>query len=281
MIPHQVALVSETSRVSPSSLTRVAGALQKQAIRDFAPIWGIRSTVGAFASLDDVPVGYWPIVVMDDIQTPGAAGVHEDDQGQPFALVQYETQWSLTASHECLEMLADPFGRRLVAGNSVDPKRPGRGEYLVEVCDPCEAPRLAYTVNGVVMSDFYTPHFFDPVASGAVRYSFRGSLTRPREVVKGGYLSWHEPSSNHWYQERFFGAKPEIGDLGVMARSNASLRSQIDRLTPRPGSAGRPRTVQDRDHITTLVQHAKATRSTNAKARAWRKRFGMLKSAKE
>lgn len=280
MIIHQVALVSETNRISRSQLSRASAALQKQANRDFAPIWGIRASVDAFEELDDVPLGYWPIVVMDDIKTPGAAGVHEDDHGQPFALVQYETHWSLTASHECLEMLADPFGRRLVAGNSVDPKRPGRVEFLVEVCDPCEASRLAYTVNGVVMSDFYTPHYFDPVTSRSIRYSFRGSLTRPREVVRGGYLSWHDPASDHWFQERFFGAKAEIVDLGKMARSTESLRSQIDRMTPRPGTPVRPRTAQDREHISVLAQQAKTTRSTNAKARSWRAQFSALKGTK-
>ena len=34
-------------------------------------------------------------------------------------------------------------------------------EFLVEVCDPCEVPALGYTVNGVRVSDFYTPRYFD------------------------------------------------------------------------------------------------------------------------
>jgi hypothetical protein len=99
--------------------------------------------VDAFPTLEDVPIGYWPILVQEDINTPGAAGVHLDKDGQPFALVQMSNSWSLTASHEMLEMLADPFGNRLVPGQS--PKsRQGRVEFLVEVCDP-PRPRSSAT----------------------------------------------------------------------------------------------------------------------------------------
>src|SRR5207244_12011882 len=60
--------------------------------------------------------------------------------GQPYALVLYTQSWSLTASHETLEMLADPWGSRLVGGSSIQAGQ-GRVRYLIEVCDPCEAPR--------------------------------------------------------------------------------------------------------------------------------------------
>src|SRR5438105_3406730 len=140
MLTRHLALVWETDRPeSHRHLTRVGAALQKQVTRDFAPIWNASATVNAFLRLDDVPIDYWPIIVMDDIGDPSAEGVHEDENHQPFALVHADDGWSLTASHECLEMLADPFGSRMVAGPSVDPKAHGsRVEYLVEVCDPCE-----------------------------------------------------------------------------------------------------------------------------------------------
>src|SRR5262249_1031572 len=66
--------------------------------------------------LEDIPLDYWPIVILDDIEEPGAAGYHTDQNGQPFALVQADSNWVLTVSHECLEMLADPFGNRTLAG---------------------------------------------------------------------------------------------------------------------------------------------------------------------
>ncbi len=235
MLNRNVALVADTNKITASDLTTVAAALQKQATRDFGPIWGIQANVSGFAKLEDVPTDYWPVIVRDDIKQPGAAGVHEDKNGQPFALVQYSPDWSLTASHETLEMLGDPFGNRLVAGKS--PKTgQGRVNFLVEVCDPSEDGNFGYTVNGVKVSDFYTPHFFDPVAASSVRYSYTGALTRPRSILKGGYLSWVVLQTNVWWQMLWFNsAKPQFRSLGVLSgKTTGSLRSTIDRLTPTP-----------------------------------------------
>jgi len=230
MLVTELALVAETAHITHSQLNRVAAALQKQAIRDFAPIWDIHATVDAFATLDDVPLGYWPIIVKDDIDQPGASGVHLDRNGQPFALVQYGEAWSLTASHEALEMLADPFGNRLLAGDSPKPGQ-GRVEFLVEVADPTEDAQFAYTVNSVLVSDFLTPHFYDPVAAPGVRYTFGGHLDGPRRIAQGGYLSWHDPDGDHWFQQIWFGTDPEFRDLGKLTNRVGSLREAIDART--------------------------------------------------
>ena len=116
MLLRHVGLVSESQSISFSELGRVSAALQKQAIRDLGPVWNVQATVDVFGRLEDLPVGTWPILIQDDINTPGAAGVHEDEDGQPFALVTAGNGWSLTASHELVEMLVDPFGRRLAEG---------------------------------------------------------------------------------------------------------------------------------------------------------------------
>src|SRR4051795_543462 len=235
MLTNNLALVSEVKGHDPSDVARVAAALQRQAARDFSPIWQVEATVDAFPRLEDVPVGYWPMIVRDDIGQPGAAGVHLDKDGQPFALITMSDSWSLTASHEMLEMLADAFGNRVIPGRS--PKRgQGRVEFLVEVCDPCEAAEFAYTVNDILVSDFLTQHFYDPVASSASRYSFSGAITKPRTILRGGYISWHDPVSDHWWQETWFGRRKQSRDLGVFAIGEAaSLRSWIDGQTDHPG----------------------------------------------
>src|SRR5262249_27760766 len=107
----QMALVSESPSINFSDLARVSAALQKQAERDLSPVGDISATVDAFAKLEDVPVGYWPIIIRDDIGFD-AAGIHLDKDNQPFALVTSGDGWSVTASHEALEMLVDPFGNR-------------------------------------------------------------------------------------------------------------------------------------------------------------------------
>jgi hypothetical protein len=275
----QMALVSEVSarEISPSHLSRASAALQKQLTRDFGPIWDVDATVDAFPKLEDVPLPYWPILIQDDIHTD-AAGVHEDKNGQPFALVQYSNQWTLTASHEMLEMAVDPFGNRLFSSQSVKDDQ-GRVEYLVEVCDPCEDSEFAYRISGVLVSDFYTPNYFDPVKADGVRYSFTGAITEPKQVLHGGYLSWHDPPTNHWWQELWLsGDKPTFEDIGVLDAANGSLRSQIDRRTPVPAFV---ENLPDQNAALLSAQRASAQveESTLARAKLLRDQIAQIKQA--
>jgi len=272
MLVRQVALVPEGVDIDLAEIARVAAALQKQVTRDFSPLWQVNATVDGFASLEDVPLGYWPVILVSEVQ--GALGFHLDKNGQPYALIQAGSSWSLTASHEALEMLADPFGNRLMAGQSPKPDQ-GRVEFLVEVCDPCEDHAFAYTVNEVLVSDFYTPHFFDPVAQSGVQYSFSTRITQPRQVLQGGYLSWHDPVSNHWFQEQFFGDTPQFSDLGALARRGGSLREMIDALTPQTKRLSHlaPETPQLAHAVTAA---ATAGNASAARAASLRKQIAAL-----
>ncbi|WP_327256348.1 hypothetical protein [Streptomyces sp. NBC_01244] len=277
MLIVQLALVSETqaNQISPSQLNRVAAALQKQATRDFGPIWQVDATVDAFDRLEDVPVGYWPLIVVDDV--PDAAGFHTDDNGQPFSLIEFGDSWSLTASHEMLEMCADPFGNRVVSGKSPHPDQ-GMVEFLVEVSDPSEAAEFGYTVNGLLVSDFFTPRFYDPVVIEGARYSFGGHIAKPRQVLRGGYISWREPVSNEWWQQTWFkGTEPKFRNLGPLTGSG-SLRAAIDAKTKTVSrlAASGP-TSKPYSAARTLTALAKE--STNARAEAWRAEIGRLKVA--
>ena len=267
-----VALVSESDQVSFGDLGKVSAAIQKQVIRDLAPIWAVHATVDAFAKLDDVPIDYWPVIVRDDIEVNGAAGIHLDKDGHPYALVQQSSGWSLTTSHECLEMLCDPLGNRVKAGKSPKPGQ-GRVEFLVEVCDPSEADEFSYAVNGVIVSDFYTPDFFAPASSSGARYSFTGAIKKPRQVLKGGYLSWHDPVGDHWWQQVFFGAKPAFRDLGVLAQANGSIRTQIYRKTPEAFKVRKPRPTVA---LTASKSFDEAATAGSAKAKTLRRQISAL-----
>ncbi len=276
MLIRQVALVSEAASVPFSNLGQVSAALQKQAARDLAPIWEVQATVDAFAALEDVPVGYWPIIIKDDIHQR-AAGIHEDKSGQPFALVRSGDAWSITASHENLEMLVDPFGKRLVAGQS-PMEGQGRVEFLVEVCDPSEAGQFSYTVNGVAVSDFYTPNYFDPEFNSSVRYSLTGAISKPREVLSGGYLSWHDPVTDHWFQEVFFGEQPEFKDLGQLtANASQNFRRLIYDATPQAFEVRRP--ADEKLSALTAMSESVGV-SADSKARAWREQIAQILSMK-
>lgn len=223
---NSIAIVSESASVSTNDLLKVSGALQKQVARDFGPLWNVEATVDAFASLADVPAGYWPLIIVDQIAS-GDKGIHGQRDGQPIALVETGNDWSLSASHECLEMLADPWGRRLVAGDSLE-EDGTRVEYVVEVCDPCQDAQFGYRVNEVLVADFYTPNYFDPSGSTGGRYDFTGSISRPREVLENGYLSWRDPATNRLHRADRISGDLWLSDLGVVPTSAVSLRSVID-----------------------------------------------------
>jgi hypothetical protein len=257
-----VALVSLTREISQGDLMRVAAAVQKQVTRDFAPLWGLRATVDAFDELKDIPSDYHPIVLFGDpdelmgrlefeIGDVNAARLVEQFEGnrlggihlnaftrQPFALVALSDAWSVTVSHETLEMLADPFGNRLVAGpHPTDPEE--RVRYLLEVCDPCQT--VWYPVNGVQVSDFYTPRYFDPVRNRAAFYSFTGALEHPLHVLDGGYITWIDPDDSGLYQLRGGDDEPVLlADIESLARTSAPLRTLVDTNAASPRLSERP-----------------------------------------
>src|SRR5262245_38852076 len=112
---HQIALVGSPS-VPPDILAGLGAALNKQA-QQLSEVWGLSAVVTAFPDLESVPTGYWPISLVEE--TPeGVAGIHRDHGGTPYALVQLGDNWPLVASHECLEMLVDPLGKRTMRGPS-------------------------------------------------------------------------------------------------------------------------------------------------------------------
>jgi hypothetical protein len=140
--------------------------------------------------------------------------------------------WTIDASHETIEMLVDPSGNRLqtsvaikIVGKDTEDTA-GEFGYLVEACDPCEANQYAYAINGIAVSDFITPHFYDPVVTSGTRYSFGGNITRPRQILPGGYISFTDPQSDDMEQILFLGPKPVLRNLGPA--SGSSLRVFVD-----------------------------------------------------
>jgi hypothetical protein len=233
MLPIKVGIVSKTPEVTFEEVSHVANALTMQVSRDFTPIWNVSASVMSYASASHVPAGSWPIFVVPKLP-PGEGGFHWTKHKQPFAEVEAGGTWSLSASHELIEMLVDPSGNRLIAGPELlvqggkiveNPQK--QVEYLVEACDPCESADCSYLIEDVVVSDFFTPHFHDPVASAGTRYSFTGKLTYPRQVLSEGYISWSDPETGHLMQIQYFG-QPKVIDLSAASASGSqSLREFV------------------------------------------------------
>ncbi len=234
---YRAGLVSQSTRVKFADLQPVAAALQRQITRDVAPFWHFKILVSAFRNRAAIPVGVWPLIIQDNIGEPGAAGFHTDENNQPYALIQYSSDWTVTASHELVEMGGDPFGNTLRVGTLSEMTV----QYLQELCDPPEAHN--YEVNGVQVSDFILPHFYDADGQPWHKYSYLNALSGPRTVDRGGYLSYLGPDGI-WYQLTWFdGPQPIVVTLGKLAdfgQPGDSLREALDRWArinhPKAGS---------------------------------------------
>ncbi len=192
-----VALINQTNdgAVSPAMLERYAAALQQQVDNHLAPAWNVRADISVLDAGAVVPEGTFPLNIVNALA--GQAGVHTNDQGQPSAEAVNGDQLSITLSHELLEMLVDPSGTRVTQAADLDPYSAGQQvNYLVEVCDPCVL--YSYDIDGVPVSDFVLPSFYDPDAT--VQVDFAGFLAQPLTVPLGCYISWLDPTDNRWHE---------------------------------------------------------------------------------
>jgi hypothetical protein len=233
----QVGLVDKTGALDPTLVEATAAALNIQVMRDLTQFWNVQATVRHLPDPKKIPVGVWPVFLVAKLP-PGEGGVHLDKKNQPYSLVigtPGSSDWTIDASHETIEMLVDPAGNRLqtsraieIVGNDTQDAA-GEFEYLVEACDPCEANQYAYSIQGIAVSDFITPHFYDPVVAAGTRYSFGGNIKRPRQILPGGYISFANPESDELQQILFLGSKPVLRTLGPA--NGLSLRVFVDSMT--------------------------------------------------
>jgi hypothetical protein len=77
-------------------------------------------------------------------------------------------------------MLADPWINWCAQGSD------GK-VYALEVCDAVEADELGYQIDGVLVSDFITPAWFEPTQ--ADRVDFKRRISKPLQLAAGGYIS--------------------------------------------------------------------------------------------
>jgi len=197
-----VAIVNKSTIVTDDQVRAAVDALQKQVSNDFSTV-GWPDAILFFAGASDpLPAGAWSLIVLDDTDQAGDLGYHQTDlQGVPTGFVfaktdaQYGLSWTVTLSHELLEMLADPW----IFGVA-EQRRDTITSYALEVCDPVEADNLGYVIDGVRLSNFVCPaYFMDPPPAGA-KFDHCGFLTAPFSLAPGGYLSARPNGAPEWGQ---------------------------------------------------------------------------------
>ena len=191
-----VSVFNQSKAVSDGDVSNAVAALKVQLARDFNPVWGLDAAVD-FYPANQVPAGTWQLGVFDDSDQAGALGYHdvtEDDLpiGKAFAGtdLQYKSSWTVTMSHELLEMLVDP-GINLSASAPLD--RTLRF-YAYEVCDACEDDQYGYMINvnntDILVSDFVYPAWFEYYRQpNSTQFDFQKKITQPFDLLSNGYIS--------------------------------------------------------------------------------------------
>ncbi len=101
--------------------------------------------------------------------------------------------------HNC-EMLIDPYIANCSFAQSSDL---GGVLYAWEISDAVEDDSCGYRINGVLVSDFVYPTWFEGFRTpGSTKFDFMGKVTQPFQLAPGGYISQFivGPGSQGWSQ---------------------------------------------------------------------------------
>ena len=185
-----IAIENQSSVLTDEEVQAAIPALQHQVSYDFKPYWneGARLVWVPSGSAPPTGAGAWVLSILDDSDQAGALGYHDvTADNTPLMKVFAKTDqdnglsWTVTASHEILEALADPWISAAWQTSNTE-------FVALEVGDPVEADELGYTINGVLVSDFILPAWY---VSGlnVPKYDFADHLSGPLQVAPGGYVS--------------------------------------------------------------------------------------------
>lgn len=187
-------IVNESTIITNEQLAQAMWAFQSQIDNDFFPVYGEWAKLDIAAPGVAIPNGTSRMVLADNSNQVGALGYHDltlngDPQGFVFAKTdqEYGLNWTVTMSHEILELLADPWCNYMVMRQK-GRKFPDMLAY--EVCDPVEDDSFAYEILGnglypTMVSDFVWPQYFEPRAVGP--YDQQGKISAPLQILKNGY----------------------------------------------------------------------------------------------
>jgi hypothetical protein len=193
--------------IEDEEVQEVIRVINRQIREDFEPYWGFGALLRLEGKSSLRPRMQDPsdmrgdavLYLWDDINEIGALGYHEANfRGIPYGFVftelsrQMGESWTVTLSHEALELVADPEVNLLVAGPH--PEYPNRQVFhWFEMCDAVQTE--TYEIDGVEVSNFVLPLYFTASEEHGSRNDFMGILpTLPSfGVAHGGYIGFFNP----------------------------------------------------------------------------------------
>jgi hypothetical protein len=166
MKPVQLSVINNSTVLKDAEITPVVAALQIQASEHLAPKWNVDAALVFVPSGKQAPAASWRLEIRDDTDFEPDSGYHNvGADGIPYGRVfvntarRYNENWTITASHELLEMLVNPYANL----SAYAPFDDNTGAfYSLEICDPVSPDVNGYDINGIAVSDFVFPEWFSP-----------------------------------------------------------------------------------------------------------------------
>jgi len=111
-----IAITNASTCLTDAQVEAAIPALQRHVSLDFRAYWDLDCQLIPLPKDDALPGGWWQISVIDNPDQAGALGYHEltshgTPLGKVFAALDIQSggSWTVSLSHELLEMLADPW----------------------------------------------------------------------------------------------------------------------------------------------------------------------------
>ena len=199
--------VINTTELDRHEVQRTLRAVNRQLQEDFRRYWHtlveLRLEGWTGESLDPTRPfnlrGDAVIYLLGGQSTFNALGYHAlTHQGLPYGFVfpalsdELDEPWSVTLSHEALELALDPEVNRLVRGPHPDPDEDGRIVYhWYELCDAVQGD--TYTIDGIAVSNFLLPLYFTESEEHVNHNDFLGTDVPSFGVRPGGYVGFYDP----------------------------------------------------------------------------------------
>jgi hypothetical protein len=203
----QIPVINESTVLADTDVVPVVAALQKQVTNDFRPVWGVDAELTVVAKGTQPSTGSWWLILLDDSDQANALGYHDlTTEGLPVGKVfaasdlKAGTSWTVTASHELLEMLADPNINLTVFVQNSDT---AGILYAYEVCDACEDDSLGYAIDNVLLSDFVYPAWFESFrADGSTQFDQMNKIQNPFGLLVNGYIGIFNVTAGIGWQQQ-------------------------------------------------------------------------------
>ena len=223
----QISVINESTVLTDSEVIPVVAALQQQVTNDFRPAWGTDAELKMVSKGTQPVSGSWWLVILDDSDQAGALGYHDlTPDGLPIGKVfaasdlKAGTSWTVTASHELLEMLADPDINLTVFVQNAETTGT---VYAYEVCDACEDDSFGYQIENILVSDFVFPAWFEGFrAEGSTQFDRMGQIPKPLQLLKGGYIGIFNVNQGSGWQQQTLEKRP----LNMRQRGNVGTRRE-------------------------------------------------------